>query len=60
MRQDAELGLPILVGAMSEDGNPVTPVDLGAGRLEAFSDSVMAMIITILASSTWPGSGWHS
>jgi hypothetical protein len=45
---------------MSEDGNPVTPVDLGAGRLEAFSDSVMAMIITILASSTWPGSGWHS
>jgi len=53
----ATLGLPILVGAMSEDGNPVTPVDLGAGRLEAFSDSVMAVIITILAFELRPPGG---
>ena len=34
---------------MSEDPERPTPVDVGAGRVEAFSDAVMAVIITILA-----------
>jgi len=34
---------------MSEEGHRRTPVDMGAGRLEAFSDAVMAVIITLLA-----------
>ena len=34
---------------VSGDPERPTPVDVGAGRLEAFSDAVMAVIITILA-----------
>jgi len=34
---------------MSEERGRRTPVDMGAGRLEAFSDAVMAVIITLLA-----------
>ena len=34
---------------MSGDPERPTPVDVGAGRVEAFSDAVMAVIITILA-----------
>ena len=34
---------------MSEAPPPTTPFDMGAGRLEAFSDAVMAVIITLLA-----------
>jgi TMEM175 potassium channel family protein len=34
---------------VSEDPERPTPVDVGAGRVEAFSDAVMAVIITILA-----------
>ena len=34
---------------MSGDPDRPAPLDLGAGRLEAFSDAVMAVIITILA-----------
>jgi len=42
---------------MSEDPRRPTPVDLGAGRLEAFSDAVMAVIITILALELRPPVG---
>ena len=45
---------------MAESDRPVAPIDLSAGRLEAFSDAVMAVIITLLAfelrppdSATW-------
>ena len=38
---------------MSDDP-PRTPFDLGAGRLEAFSDAVMAVIITLLAFELAP------
>jgi uncharacterized membrane protein len=41
---------------MSEE-TPLTPVDLGAGRMEAFSDAVMAVIITILALELQPPKG---
>lgn len=34
-----------------------TPIELGAGRLEAFSDAVMAVIITILALELRPPNG---
>jgi len=34
---------------VSGDPERPTPVDVGAGRVEAFSDAVMAVIITILA-----------
>ena len=33
---------------------PPTPFDMGAGRLEAFSDAVMAVIITLLAFELEP------
>ena len=33
---------------------PTTPFDMGAGRLEAFSDAVMAVIITLLAFELEP------
>jgi TMEM175 potassium channel family protein len=42
---------------MSEGPKPSTPLDLGAGRLEAFSDAVMAVIITILALELRPPDG---
>ncbi len=42
---------------MSEEPRSPTPVDLGAGRLEAFSDAVMAVIITILALELRPPGG---
>jgi len=35
---------------------PVAPIDLSAGRLEAFSDAVMAVIITLLAFELRPPS----
>ena len=38
--------------AESDRGDP--PIDLSAGRLEAFSDAVIAVIITILALSLHP------
>ena len=34
--------------------SPRTPFDMGAGRLEAFSDAVMAVIITLLAFGVDP------
>jgi uncharacterized membrane protein len=41
---------PIIAVAMSEEERrAVGPIELGPGRLEAFSDAVMAVIITILA-----------
>jgi|SRR5436190_440157 len=45
---------------MAEHG-PNKPVTMGAGRLEAFSDAVMAVIITILALGLNPpaGSTWR-
>ena len=42
---------------MSGDPERPTPVDVGAGRLEAFSDAVMAVIITILALELRPPAG---
>ncbi len=36
---------------------PETPIEFGAGRLEAFSDAVMAVIITILALELRPPEG---
>lgn len=42
---------------MSEERRPSTPLDLGAGRVEAFSDAVMAVIITILALELGPPEG---
>jgi uncharacterized membrane protein len=46
---------------MTEPDRSAAPIDLGAGRLEAFSDAVMAVIITLLAfelrppgHATWP------
>ena len=46
---------------MSEHGShhhePHAPETMGAGRLEAFSDAVMAVIITILAFQLHPPSG---
>ncbi len=42
---------------MAEENRPA-PVDLGAGRLEAFSDAVMAVIITILALELRPPPGF--
>ena len=42
---------------MSGDPERPTPVDVGAGRLEAFSDAVMAVIITILALELRPPGG---
>ncbi len=40
-------------GAMSEDERPA-PIEMGSERLEAFSDGVMAVIITILALELRP------
>jgi uncharacterized membrane protein len=42
---------------VSGDPERPTPVDVGAGRLEAFSDAVMAVIITILALELRPPGG---
>ena len=42
---------------MSGDPERPTPVDVGSGRLEAFSDAVMAVIITILALELRPPGG---
>lgn len=39
---------------MAEPDRPVAPIDLSAGRLEAFSDAVMAVIITLLAFELRP------
>jgi uncharacterized membrane protein len=39
---------------MSDDRRPEPPIDLGTQRLEAFSDAVMAVIITILALGLHP------
>ena len=49
--------LRIIASVMSGDPEGPTPVDVGAGRLEAFSDAVMAVIITILALELRPPSG---
>ncbi len=43
-------------GVSGEPEGP-TPVDVGAGRLEAFSDAVIAVIITILALELRPPQG---
>ncbi|HLB39552.1 MAG TPA: TMEM175 family protein [Actinomycetota bacterium] len=42
---------------MNRPGRPQPPIDLSAGRLEAFSDAVMAVIITILALGLHPPEG---
>lgn len=42
---------------MSQPNDPHPHVDVGAGRLEAFSDAVMAVIITILALELGPPHG---
>ncbi len=34
---------------MSEEPDATTPLDMGSGRLEAFSDAVMAVIMTLMA-----------
>jgi uncharacterized membrane protein len=39
---------------MAEPGGGEPPIDLSAGRLEAFSDAVMAVIITLLAFELRP------
>ena len=39
---------------MAESDRPVAPIDLSARRLEAFSDAVMAVIITLLAFELRP------
>ena len=39
---------------MSERDRPSAPIDLSTGRLEAFSDAVIAVIITILALGLHP------
>ncbi len=41
---------------MSAD-TPATPVDMGAGRMEAFSDAVIAVLITILVLGLGPPAG---
>jgi uncharacterized membrane protein len=41
---------------MAEPDRPAAPIDLSAGRLEAFSDAVMAVIITLLAFELKPPS----
>ena len=51
------VGLPPYHRGMSGDPERPTPVDVGAGRLEAFSDAVMAVIITILALELRPPQG---
>jgi uncharacterized membrane protein len=42
---------------MDEGRKPSTPLELGSERLEAFSDAVMAVIITILALELRPPAG---
>lgn len=37
--------------------HPATPIEVGTGRVEAFSDSVMAVIITIMAFELRPPHG---
>jgi TMEM175 potassium channel family protein len=39
---------------MAEPERSTAPIDLGSGRLEAFSDAVMAVIITLLAFELKP------
>ena len=51
-------GRPASISSSGERGSErPTPVDVGAGRLEAFSDAVMAVIITILALELRPPGG---
>ena len=42
---------------MDEQDRPGAPIDLSSSRLEAFSDAVMAVIITILAFELKPPNG---
>jgi uncharacterized membrane protein len=39
----------MILGTMGDRGRPGRPLELGTGRVEAFSDGVMAVIITIMA-----------
>lgn len=47
----------IIANAMNEQGPGGAPVEFGSERLEAFSDGVMAVIITILALELRPPAG---
>ena len=42
---------------MSNDGRSTGPFEMGSGRIEAFSDAVMAVIMTIMAFQLRPPRG---
>ena len=56
-RTAAPAGVGPIIGAMAQPMRPDPPIDLDTTRLEAFSDAVMAVIITILALELRPPDG---